>query len=112
MCVAVVTHTIHQYLRIMIDEEYKENVEYILSTILPKLQEIQKKVLKNQSRLSLDVSVSNKNGKGYISCFACVMNDMGEITDTCFPRFIYVCSKEEIDERLNELKEFIKKHLA
>lgn len=96
----------------MIDEEYKENVEYILSTILPKLQEIQKKVLKNQSRLSLDVSVSNKNSEGYISCFACVMNDMGEITDTCFPRFICVCSKEEIDERLNELKEFIKKYIA
>lgn len=68
--------------------------------------------LKNQSRLSLDVSVSNKNGEGYISCFACVMNDMGEITDTCFPRFICVCSKEEMDERLNELKEFIKKHLT
>ena len=96
----------------MIDEEYKENVEYILSTILPKLQEIQKKVLKNQSRLSLDVSVSNKNCEGYISCFACVMNDMGEITDTCFPRFICVCSKEEIDERLNKLKEFIKKYIA
>lgn len=96
----------------MIDEEYKENVEYILSTILPKLQEIQKKVLKIQSRLSLDVSVCNKNGEWYISCFACVMNDMGEITDTCFQRFICVCSKEEIDERLNELKEFIKKHLA
>ena len=112
MCVAIVTHTIYQYFRIMIDEEYKENVEYILSTILPKLQEIQKKVLKNQSRLSLDVSVSNKNGEWYISCFACVMNDMGEITDTCFPRFICVCSKEEIDERLNELKEFIKKYIA
>lgn len=96
----------------MIDEEYKENVEYILSTILPKLQEIQKKVLKNQSRLSLDVSVSNKNGEGCISCFACVMNDMGEITDTCSPLFICVCSKEEIDERLNELKEFIKKYIA
>lgn len=96
----------------MIDEEYKENIEYILSTILPKLQEIQREVLKNQSRLSLDVSVSNKNGEGHISCFACVMNDMGEITDTCYPRFICVCSKEEMDERLNELKEFIKKHLA
>ena len=96
----------------MIDEEYKENVEYILSTILPKLQEIQKKVLKNQSRLSLDVSVSNKNVEWYISCFACVMNDMGEITDTCFPRFICVCSKEEIDEQLNKLKVFIKKYTA
>lgn len=96
----------------MIDEEYEENEEYINSTILPKLQEIQREVLKNQSRLSLDVSVSNKYGEGYISSFACVMNDMGEITDTCSVRFICVCSKEEIDERLNELKEFIKKHIA
>lgn len=96
----------------MIDEEYKKNEEYINSTILPKLHEIQREVLKNQSRLSLDVSVSNKNGEGYISSFACVMNDMGEITDTCSVRLICVCSKEEIDERLNELKEFIKKHLA
>lgn len=97
----------------MIDEEYKENVEYILSTILPKLQEIQKKVLKNQSRLSLDVSVSNKNGEGYISCFACVRNGMGgKITDTCYPRFICADSKEEMDELFNELKEFIKKYSA
>lgn len=96
----------------MIDEEYKENVEYIISTILPKLQEIQREVLKNQSRLSLDVRTSNEHGEGYISSFACVMNDMGEITDTCYPRFICVCSKEEMDERLNELKEFIKKYTA
>jgi hypothetical protein len=96
----------------MIDEEYKENVEYIRSTIMPQLQEIQREVLKNQSRLSLDVSVRNENGEGYISSFACVINDRGEITDTCYPRFICVCSKEEIDERLNELKEFIKKYLA
>ena len=96
----------------MIEEEYKENEEYINSTILPKLQDIQREVLENQSGLSLDVSVGNKYGEGYISSFACVMNDMGEITDTCFPRFICVCSKEEMDERLNELKEFIKKYLA
>lgn len=96
----------------MIDEEYKENEEYINSTILPELQEIQREVLKNQSRLSLDVSVSNKYGEGYISSFACVMNDMGKITDTCSARFICVCSKEEIDERINELKEFVKKYIA
>ena len=96
----------------MIEEEYKENEEYIRSTILPQLQEAQREVLENPSRLSLDISMNNKNGEGYISCFACVMNDMGEITDTCFPRFICVCSKEEMDERLNELKEFIKKYSA
>ena len=96
----------------MIEEEYKENEEYIRSTILPQLQEAQREVLENPSRLSLDISMNNRNGEGYISSFACVMNDMGEITDTCFPRFICVCSKEEIDERLNELKEFIKKYIA
>ena len=96
----------------MIEEEYKENEEYIRSTILPQLQEAQREVLENPSRLSLDISMNNRNGEGYISSFACVMNDMGEITDTCFPRFICVCSKEEMDERLDELKEFIKKYTA
>lgn len=97
----------------MIEEEYKENVEYIRSTILPQLQEAQRKVLENPSRLSLDVfCMRNENGEGYISAFACVRNDMREITDTCYPRFICVDSKEEMDELLNELKEFIKKHLG
>lgn len=96
----------------MIEEEYKENEEYIRTTILPQLQEAQREVLENPSRLSLDISMNNRNGEGYISSFACVMNDMGEITDTCFPRFICVDSKEELDERLNELKEFIKKYSA
>ena len=96
----------------MIEEEYKENEEYIRSTILPQLQEAQREVLENPSRLSLDISMYNRNGEGYISSFACVMNDMGEITDTCYPRFICVDSKEEMDERLNKLKEFIKKYSA
>ena len=96
----------------MIEEEYKENEEYICSTILPQLQEAQREVLENPSRLSLDISMNNRNGEGYISSFACVMNDMGEITDTCYPRFICVDTKEEMDERLNKLKEFIKKYLA
>lgn len=96
----------------MIEEEYKENEEYIRTTILPQLQEAQREVLENPSRLSLAISMNNRNGEGYISSFACVMNDMGEITDTCYPRFICVCSKEEMDERLNKLKEFIKKYSA
>lgn len=96
----------------MIEDEYKENVEYIRSTILPQLQEAQREVLENPSRLTLDVSMRNGNGEGYISSFACVINDMGEITDTCYPRFICVDSKEEMDERLNELKEFINKYSA
>lgn len=97
----------------MIDEEYKKNVEYMNSVILPRLQEIQREVLKNPSRLTLDISVRNDNGEGYISSFACVRNSMGgEITDTCYPRFICADSKEEMDELFNELKEFIKKYSA
>lgn len=97
----------------MIEEEYKENEEYMNSTILPKLQEVQREVLKNPSRLTLDISVKNDNGEGYISSFACVRNSMGgEITDTCYPRFICADSKEEMDELFNELKEFIKKYSA
>ena len=97
----------------MIDEEYKKNVEYMNSVILPQLQETQREVLKNPSRLTLDISVRNDNGEGYISSFACVRNSMGgEITDTCYPRFICADSKEEMDELLNELKEFIKKYSA
>lgn len=97
----------------MIDEEYKENAEYMNSVILPRLQETQIEVLKNPSRLTLDISVRNDNGEGYISSFACVRNSMGgEITDTCYPRFICADSKEEMDELFNELKEFIKKYSA
>ena len=97
----------------MIDEEYKENVEYMNSVILPQLQETQREVLKNPSRLTLDICVRNDNGEGYISSFACVRNSMGgEITDTCYPRFICVDGKEEMDELFNELKEFIKKYSA
>lgn len=97
----------------MIDEEYKENVEYMNSVILPQLQETQREVLKNPSRLTLDISVRNDNGEGYISSFACVRNGMGgKITDTCYPRFICADSKEEMDELFKELKEFIKKYSA
>lgn len=97
----------------MIDEEYKKNVEYMNSVILPRLQETQREVLKNPSRLTLDISVKNDNGEGYISSFACVRNSMGgEITDTCYPRFICADSKEKMDELFNELKEFIKKYSA
>lgn len=65
MCVATVTHTIiHQKLQIMIDEEYKENVEYILSTILPKLQEIQKKYWKINQDWALMLALAIKTAKG------------------------------------------------
>ena len=48
----------------MIDEEYKENVEYILSTILPKLQEIQKKYWKINQDWALMLALAIKTAKG------------------------------------------------
>lgn len=40
----------------MIDEEYKKNEEYINSTILPKLHEIQREVLKKKNQGSVLMS--------------------------------------------------------
>lgn len=95
----------------MIQEEYKKNEEYINSTILPKLQEIQRDLLRTPSKLSFDVSTRN-GGEGYISSFVCVRNDNGNIIDSCPARFLYVDSKEEMDEKYNKLVEFIKKYSA
>lgn len=95
----------------MIQEEYKKNEEYIYSTILPKLQEIQRDLLGTPSNLSIDVSAHN-DGNRYISSFVCVRNDNGNITDSCPARFLWVDSKEEMDDEYNKLAEFIKKYLG
>ena len=95
----------------MRDEDYKENEEYINSTILPKLQEIQRNLLKTPSKLSIDVSARN-DGNGYVSSFVCVRNDNGNIIDSCSVRFLCVDSKEDMDEKYNEFVEFIKKYSA
>lgn len=96
----------------MIQEEYKKNEEYINSTILPKLQEIQRNLLKTPSKLIIDVSTRNDGRDGYVSSFVCVMNDNGIVTDSCSARFLCVDSKEEMDEKYNEFVEFIKKYSA
>lgn len=95
----------------MKQEEYKKNEEYINSTILPKLQEIQRNLLETPSKLSIDVSARN-DGDVYVSSFVCVRNDNGNIIDSCSARFLCVYSKEEMDEKYNEFVEFIKKYTA
>lgn len=95
----------------MIQEEYKKNEEYINSTILPKLQKIQRDLLRTPSKLSFEVSTRN-DGKGYVSSFVCTRNDNGNIIDSCHVLFLYVDNKEEMDEEYNKLVEFIKKYLA
>lgn len=95
----------------MIQEEYKKNEEYINSTILPKLQEIQRDLLGTPSKLSFEVSARN-DGKVYINSFVCTRNDNGNIIDSCNVRFLFVDSREEMDEEYNKLVEFIKKYSA
>lgn len=96
----------------MIQEEYKKNEEYINSTILPKLQEIQRNLLKTPSKLSIDVSARNDGDGAAVSPFVCVRNDNGNIIDSYHALFLRVDSKEEIDEIYNEFVEFIKKYSA
>ena len=94
----------------MIDEEYKENVEYIRSTILPQLQEIQRDLAGNLPGVSFNVRVDGDTGS--MSAHASVFDDTCKIIYRCTVNFFHVDNKEEIDERLNELKEFIKKYSA
>ena len=97
----------------MIQEEYKKNEEYINSTILPKLQEIQRNLLKTPSKLSINISARNDGDSAAVSSFVCVRNDNGNIIEDSYPAlFLRVDSKEEIDEIYNEFVEFIKKYSA
>lgn len=96
----------------MIQEEYKKNEEYINSTILPKLQEIQRNLLKTPSKLSINISARNDGDGAAVSSFVCVINDNGNIIDSYPALFLRVDSKEEIDEIYNEFVEFIKKYSA
>lgn len=96
----------------MIQEEYKKNEEYINSTILPKLQEIQRNLLKTPSKLSINISARNDGDGAAVSFFVCVRNDNGNIIDSYPALFLRLDSKEEIDEIYNEIVEFIKKYSA
>lgn len=96
----------------MIQEEYKKNEEYISSTILPKLQEIQRNLLKTPSKLSINISARNDGDGAAVSSFVYVRNDNGNIIDSYTALFLRVDSKKEIDEIYNEFVEFIKKYSA
>lgn len=95
----------------MIDEEYKENVEYIRSTILPQLQEIQRDLAENLPGVSLTVRLDGDTGS--MSAHAAVFFDgRVNIKDSCTVNFFYVDNKEEIDDEYNRLAEFLKKYTA
>lgn len=94
----------------MIDEEYKENVEYIRSTILPQLQEIQRDLAENLPGVSLTIRLDGDTGS--MSAHAAVFDDKCNVTDSCTTNFFHVDNKEEIDNEYNRLTEFLKKYSA
>lgn len=95
----------------MIDEEYKENVEYIRSTILPQLQEIQRDLAENLPGVSLTVRLDGDTGS--MSAHAAVFYDgTAGIKDSYTANFFHVDNKEEIDDEYNKLAEFLKKYTA
>lgn len=94
----------------MIDEEYKENVEYIRSTILPQLQEIQRDLAESLKGVSLGVRLDGDTGS--VSAHASVFDDTCKVTDSCTANLFHVDDRQEMDKEYNKLAEFLKKHLA
>ena len=94
----------------MIDEKYKENVEYIRSTILPQLQEIQRDLAESLKGVSLGVRLDGDTGS--VSAHASVFDDTCKVTDSCTANFFHVDDRQEMDKEYNKLAEFLKKHLA
>lgn len=94
----------------MIQEEYKENVDYIRSTILPKLQEIQRDLAESLPGVNFNVRVDGDTGS--VSAHASVFDDTCKITDSCTANFFHVDGKKELDKEYNKLAEFLKKYLA
>ena len=107
---AVVTHTIHQYLRIMKklkNPKWEESREYLRDTILPSLQEIQRDLFGNEE-LYFEIDIG-RNGE-YVSVF---INGSGKKDkDNLFLCLSCVCSREKIDSELADLTDFIKKYIA
>ena len=94
----------------MIEEEYKENVEYIRSTILPQLQEIQRDLAENLPGVSLTVRLDGDTGS--MSAHAAVFDDKCNVTDSCTANFFHVDDREEMDKEYSKLAEFLKKYSA
>ena len=107
MCVAFVTHTIHQYFKIVKklgNPKWEECRDYLRSKILPRLQEMQRDLFGNE-KLIFEISVGKKGG--YISVYTNVSAD-----DALYLNLSCVDSREEIDSELADLTDFIKEHTA
>ncbi len=112
MCVAIVTHTIHQYLRIMNKPENpkweEKSREYLRDKILPRLQEIQRDVFgKNKVGLDIDVEPEGK----YIVCHAYTIM-YGKVNKYLHLHLNCVLDREKLESEYKRLTDFIKVHSA
>lgn len=111
MCVAIVTHTIYQYLRIMNKTEnpkWEEQRKYLRDKILPRLQEIQRDVFgKNKVGLEIDVEPEGK----YIVCHAYTIM-YGKVNKYLYLHLSCVLDREKLESEYKRLTDFIKEHSA
>lgn len=112
MCVAVVTHTIYQYFKIMKKlEEPKCEVksrEYLRDKILPRLQEIQRDIFGN-GKVGLEIDV-DPEGK-YIVCHSYTIM-YGKVNKYLHLHLSCVLDREKLESEYKRLTDFIKEHSA
>ena len=82
----------------MIDEKYKENVEYIRSTILPQLQEIQRDLAEILPGVNFNVRIDGDTGS--VSAHASVFDDTCKVTDSCTANFFHVDDFFDFDSKI------------
>lgn len=110
MCVAFVTHTIHQYFKIMKKLEYpkwEECRDYLRKVVLPRLQEMQRDLFGNE-QMHFGANVGS-NGE-YISVQASRVGD--ENHELLYLIMSCVDKREKIESDLTRLTDFIKKYTA
>ena len=111
MCVTIVTHTIHQYLRIMKKLEnpkLEDGRYYLRNTILPRLQEIQRDMFgKGKVGLEIDVEPEGK----YIVCHAYTIM-YGKVNKYLHLHLSCVLDREKLESEYEKLTDFINKYSA
>lgn len=111
MCVAVVTHTIHQYFKIMKKLEnpkWEECRNYLRNTILPRLQEIQRDMF-GKGKVGLEIDVEPEGE--YIVCHAYTIM-YGKVNKYLHLHLSCVLDREKLESEYKRLTDFIKEHSA
>ena len=103
---AVVTHTIHQYLRIMKKLEnpkLEDCRDYLRKEVMPRLQGMQRDLFGDEY-LTINVSIG-PNGE-YVTAYAAIMK-CGEMQDNIFVHLCVYDSREKIDFEYGKLLNFL-----